>query len=198
MKQAEAKWLKILEEELKKEMDKAPSVVSSHDFGHIIRVWKYVKQISDTNVDWEVLIAATYLHDIGRHYPEGVREHGPLSAVHAKKVLERINFPEDKRENVLISISFHDETFPPEKRTTMESKIVYDADKLDVFGAIGVSRYLIFNALRDKTLKETIDYALEDLPLRFSQLELDKTKEVAESSYEYTLNYFKKLKQETE
>jgi len=199
MKQAENKWLNILENELKKEMDKAPSVVSSHDINHINRVWKYVKQISsDMDVDGEVLIAAAFLHDIGRHYPEGIREHGPVSAPFAEKVLKRINFPSEKIENVIISIKYHDESFPSEKRTTQESKVLFDADKLDVFGAVGVSRYLIFNALRGRTLKETVDYALENLPLRFKRLELEKTKKVAESNYKFALEYFKKLKEELE
>ena len=197
MEQAENKWLVILKDELKKEMKKAPSVVSSHDLGHIKRVWKYVKQIAkDMDVDWEVLIAATFLHDIGRHYPEGVREHGPISAPFAEKVLKRICFPEDKIENTINSIKYHDESFPPEKRPTMESKLLYDADKLDVFGAIGVSRFLIFNALRGKTLNETLDYALDNLPLRFERLELEQTKKIAESEYKYALDYFNKLKQE--
>ena len=75
------------------------------------------KQIAESmNVDWEVLIAATFLHDIGRHYPEGIREHGPISAPFAKKVLERVNFPTEKIENVIISIKYHDESFPSEKR----------------------------------------------------------------------------------
>jgi len=197
MNQAEKKWLKILEDELEKEMNKAPSVVSSHDIHHIGRVWKNVKQTAESmNVDWEVLIAATFLHDLGRHYPKGVGEHGPISAPLAKKILERVDFPTDKIENVIISIKYHDESFPSDKRTTQESKVLYDADKLDMFGAVGVSRYLIFYAMRNKTLKETVEYALKNLPLRFNRLEFDKTKKFAEPNFEFALQYFKKLKQE--
>ena len=197
MNQAEKRWLGILERELKKEMDKAPSFVSSHDINHIRRVWKYAKQIArDMDVDWEVLIAATFLHDIGRHYPEGVREHGSVSAPIAEGVLKRIGFPEEKTGNALISIRYHDETHPYEKRSTTESKVLYDADKLDVFGAIGVSRYLIFNALRNKTLKETVEYVLGNLPLRFEQLELEETRKIGESRFRYALDYFRKLKEE--
>ena len=134
MRQAEIKWLKILEDELGIETSKAPSMVSSHDINHIRRVWEHVKKIAkDMNVDWEVLIAATFLHDIGRHYPEGIREHGPISALFAEKVLKRIRFPREKIENAILSIKYHDESFPSEKRITQESKILYDADKLDVF-----------------------------------------------------------------
>ena len=74
--------------------------------------------------------------------------------------------------------------------------MLYDADKLDVFGAIGVSRYLIFNALRNKTLKETVEYVLGNLPLRFEQLELEETRKIGESRFRYALDYFRKLKEE--
>jgi len=63
---------------------------------------------------------------------------------------------------------------------------------------VGISRYLIFNAMRGKTLKETIEYALENLPLRYQKLELAQTREIARDRYEYALEYFKKLKNETE
>jgi hypothetical protein len=49
MEQAENKWLNILEDELKKEMDKAPSVVSSHDIYCHARtsLSRYVKKTPD-------------------------------------------------------------------------------------------------------------------------------------------------------
>jgi len=199
MEQVEKKWLAVLENELEKEMAKAPARVSSHDVNHIHRVWKYAKQIAkDTDVDWEVLIAAVFLHDIGRHYPEGVGDHGPISAPFAEKVLKRINFPLAKVNNALTSIKFHDETFLSSDRATLESKILYDADKMDVFGAIGVSRYLIFNTARGKTLKETVEYALENIKLKYETLELEQTKKIAEDRYKYVIQYFLDLKKEIE
>ncbi|MFH1850583.1 MAG: HD domain-containing protein [archaeon] len=191
------KWLAVLEKEIKAEMEKAPSVVSSHDINHIKRVWKYAQHIAQgKDIDYDVLAAAAFLHDIGRHYPQGAREHGPVSEPLARKVLERINFPEDKRKNVLLSIKYHDETFPPEKRTTTESRVLYDADKLDVFGAVGISRFLVLNAMRGKSLNETADYALQNLPLRFERLEFPETRTIAWERYEYALDYFRKLKKE--
>ena len=50
--------------------------------------------------------------------------------------------------------------------------------------------------MRNKTLKEIVEYALENLPLRFERLELEKTKKVAEANFIYSLKYFKKLKEE--
>jgi hypothetical protein len=57
-------------------------------------------------------------------------------------VLERINFPRKKREAVLHAIRVHDVGAAPEDRTTLESKILYDADKIDTLGVVGVLRYI--------------------------------------------------------
>lgn len=197
MNEIENRWLTILENELSIEMTKAPSIVSSNNIQHIRRVWEHAKRIAkDMDIDWEVLIAAVYLHDIGRHYPEGINEHGPISAPFAKQVLERIDFPKEKRENVILSIKYHDEFFPSAKRETIESKILYDADKLDVFGAIGVCRFLTLHTSRGKTPIEIADFALKNLPLRFERLELEQTKISAKNQYNYALDYFKKLRDE--
>jgi HD superfamily phosphodiesterase len=195
MHKTEKKWSIILEKALEKEMGRAPSFVFSHDIQHIRRVWGNVKRILATGIkaDMEVLIAAVYLHDIGRHYPAGVGVHGPISAKYAKKALERIKFPKEKISNVLLSISFHDETFPSSKRKSVESKVLYDADKLDVFGVIGISRFILFYSSRGKTLNEIAGHALVNLPVRFKRLEFQSAKRIARANFRYSMNFFKNL-----
>lgn len=197
MEQVEQKWLAILEKELEGEMQRAPAKVASHDVNHIHRVWRNTKEIAkDVRVDWEILIASVFLHDIGRHYPEGVKQHGPISAPFAEKDLQRINFPEGKRNQVIDCIKFHDESFSSSDRPTIEAKVLYDADKTDVFGPIGVFRYLVFNTARGKTLDEVVEYALENIKLKYDSLELARTKEVVKDKYDYAIKYFLDLKRE--
>ncbi|MCL5010843.1 MAG: HD domain-containing protein [Patescibacteria group bacterium] len=199
MIKTEKRWLSIFENALENEMAEAPARVATHDVNHVRRVWKYAKEIAkDMDVDWEVLIAAVFLHDIGRHYPEGVGTHGPISVPFAEKVLREINFPQDKIDDVLVCIKFHDESFTSSERQSLESKVLYDADKTDVFGPIGVFRYLVFNTARGKTLKETADYALENIKLKYKRLELGQTKNVMKNKYNYVINYFLDLKKEIE
>src|SRR3989344_1137538 len=152
---AESKWQAILERELQSEMDAAPAKVESHNESHIRRVWKNAKKIGvGHGVDWETLIAAVYFHDIGRHYPEGTGIHGPISYNFAKKALDRISFPEEKISPALEAIKYHDDDFPNEKRQSPEAKILYDADKIDSLGIIGISRFLSFFSRRGKDARE--------------------------------------------
>jgi uncharacterized protein len=193
----ETLWLAILETELVAEMQKAPNVSEAHNLAHIRRVWRNAGRIAaNLAVDWEVLSAAVFLHDLGRHYPEGSGVHGPVSAPLARQVLERIGFPVEKIEAVTTAIYYHDETFTSQERSSLEARVLYDADKLDAFGAVGVTRSLLFYTRRGKTLTETIAIVKENLPLRFRTLELPETRAYAQELLEYALGFFDRLEEE--
>jgi HD superfamily phosphodiesterase len=142
------------------------------------------------NADLEVLVAAVYLHDLGRHYVDD-KTHGALSAVKAEPVLERISFPEGKRDMVLHAIRAHDVAASPKERTTLESKILYDADKIDTLGVVGILRYI-----RHFYGMKPIDYVLEDIDARWEGLALQETRTLALQDYRYIRDYFAQLKEE--
>lgn len=192
--QAEKKWLSRIVEEYKKEMIKAPAPVSSHNIKHVSRVWENAKRIGQNiRPDWDVLIGASFLHDLGRHYPEGSKIHGPLSARLARPVLIRMKFPREKIPNTLLCIRYHDEQHPSEKRKTLESKILYDSDKIDVYGPIGIYRIITFWKARKKNKRYIIDYALRALPRKYKMLHLEQSKKIAKKDYMYSMNFFRAL-----
>jgi HD superfamily phosphohydrolase YqeK len=184
------RWIPVLENELALEMQKAPSPSEVHARDHILRVLRRCIRLGEKlNADLEVLVTAVYLHDLGRHYiPDKV--HGALSAQKAQPVLERINFPQEKRDAVLLAIRVHDVAASPEDRTSLESKILYDADKIDTLGVVGVLRYI-----RHYYGKKPIDYMLDDIDARWAGLTLPETRNLALRDYEYIKNYFSQLKE---
>jgi HD superfamily phosphohydrolase YqeK len=185
------RWIPVLENELALEMQKAPSLSEVHARDHILRVLRRCIRLGESlNADLEVLVAAVYLHDLGRHYVAD-KVHGALSAQKAEPVLERINFPQEKREAVLLAIRVHDVAARPEDRTTLESKILYDADKIDTLGVVGVLRYI-----RHYYGKKPIDYMLEDIDARWEGLTLPETRSLALQDYKYIKDYFAQLKEE--
>ena len=184
-------WVPVLERELAIEMQKAPAPSEVHAEDHVLRVLKRCIRLGEKlNADLEALVAAVYLHDLGRHYIDD-KAHGALSALKAGPVLERINFPEEKRETVLHAIQVHDVSANPENRTTLESKILYDADKIDTLGVVGVLRYI-----RHFYGKKPIDYVLDDIDARWEGLALQETRTLALQDYRYIKDYFTKLKEE--
>jgi HD superfamily phosphodiesterase len=184
-------WIPVLENELIVEMQKAPSPCEMHGRDHIARVLKRSISLGqELNADLEVLVAAVYLHDLGIHYVLD-KAHGVLGAIKAEPVLERISFPGGKRDAVLCAIRLHDTTAKPDDRTTLESKILYDADKIDAFGVIGILRYL-----RVVYGKVPIDFIIDDIDARWAGLTLPHTRNIALKGYTYIKDYFVQLKDE--
>jgi len=184
------RWIPVLEKELAVEMQKAPSPSEVHAKDHILRVLRRCMLLGEKlDADLETLVAAVYLHDLGRHYIDD-KAHGALSAIKAEPVLERIEFPGEKRDRVLHAIRVHDVSATPEDRITLESKILYDADKIDTLGVVGVLRYI-----RHFYGKKPIDYMLDDIDARWEGLALPETRDLAFKDYTYIKDYFAQLKE---
>ena len=115
---------------------------TAHDGEHIYRVLNNCLVIAsnENNVDYEVLITAALLHDIGRDGK--LKKHNEIGAEMANDFLNTINFPEDKIERVCHAIYCHSNSCYGMQKT-LEAKILYDADKLDAVGVMGISRALI-------------------------------------------------------
>jgi len=184
-------WIPILEGEMHIEYDKAPKEKhsSAHQLDHIERVWKRAEKLGRRlGADMEILVAAVYLHDIGRQY--GLELHGPESAKHAKDALERMAFPEEKRGAVLEAIAKHDYQTPDSERKSPEAKILYDCDKMDAFGDAGIKRYEEFYL---RPGKKTMREIIENIDLRFDTLALPESKELAKADYLKVRGHFEAL-----
>ncbi len=120
----------------------------AHDREHVYRVLNNALRIAkgEGNVNWDVLIASALLHDISR--PEQMVDHRVDHAVHgadkAYAFLTANGFAADFSQQVRQCIRTHRfrKSAPPE---SLEAKILFDADKLDVAGAIGIARTLAYN-----------------------------------------------------
>ena len=114
----------------------------AHDFHHIMRVYRNAELIGKKEgADMEVLLAAALLHDI-IVYPKGsakTSKSADDSADMAEKILQKYRYPEEKIDQVSYCIRTHSYS----KRlvpSTLEGKILQDADRLDAIGAIGIAR----------------------------------------------------------
>lgn len=128
---------------------------SAHDAQHIYRVLYNALAIAktETGVDYDVLITACLLHDIGR--PEQFKDpsvcHAAAGAEKADIFLRNLGMEEDFTKAVCHCIRTHrfSKRQPPE---SPEAKILFDADKLDVTGALGIARTLQYQGKHDTPL----------------------------------------------
>jgi uncharacterized protein len=115
-----------------------------HGFDHIQRVARMAERLAKAEgADLEIVHAAALLHDSKGSDPNsGERlSHHEASALFAAIILREENWPKDRIEAVQHCIRGHryrggEENAP----RTIEAKVLFDADKLDVLGAIGVAR----------------------------------------------------------
>ncbi len=120
---------------------------SSHDREHIYRVLYTALDIAKTEecVNMDVLISACLLHDIGRkeQFEDPRLCHAKVGGKKAFDFLIRSGFEKDFSLHVKSCIETHRfrKDRPPE---SLEAKILFDADKLDAVGAIGIARTLLY------------------------------------------------------
>jgi len=122
-----------------------------HDFDHVLRVYKMAERIAKAEgADLEIIRAAALLHDSRGSAPgDGTArmEHHQTSAKFAAAVLKEKAWAQEKIEAVQHCILAHRFRNPAEKPKTLEAKIIFDADKLDALGAIGVARVIGYAAI---------------------------------------------------
>jgi len=115
----------------------------AHDINHLLRVWQTAQTLLAAYPEADALIvqAACFLHDLvnlPKDHPERAGA-SRLAAHAARAALAQHEFPADKLAGVAHAIEAHSFSAAISP-TTIEAKIVQDADRLDALGAVGLAR----------------------------------------------------------
>jgi uncharacterized protein len=124
-----------------------PAYDAVHGFDHIERVYALCQHIGEREgADMEILLAAALLHDSqGSHPGQGLRsDHHIRSAEFAAQILAMEGWDAERIHLVQHCIRAHRYRRGEEAPKTLEAQILFDADKLDVIGAVGVIRTLAY------------------------------------------------------
>ncbi|HSD84270.1 MAG TPA: HD domain-containing protein [Anaerolineae bacterium] len=127
---------------------------SAHDFDHVLRVVAMADRIARAEgADRNIVRTAALLHDIG--LDGGRAGHETAAAARAKEILLERGYDEVFSEAVAHAIEAHRFRSGPTPQT-LEAQVLFDADKLDAIGAIGVARAFAFGAHRGQRLWGTV------------------------------------------
>ena len=134
---------------------------SAHSMDHVMRVYNLCLHLAeDLDLDLDVLKAASLLHDIARvkedDDPTGDTDHAVLSSKMAAPILQKLDFPEDKIKKIQDCIISHRYRTGNEPKTE-EAQILFDADKLDALGAIGIARSFIWVGRNNAKIYTDVD-----------------------------------------
>jgi uncharacterized protein len=135
-----------------------PPADPAHDFDHVLRVTALAERIARAEgADVEVVRAAALLHDIARGDSSG-RDHAEVAVERVYLILA--HQPPEKVEAVVQAIRQHRFRAGPAP-DTLEARCLFDADKLDSIGAIGVARAFAYSGVIGQRLWDEIapDYA---------------------------------------
>jgi uncharacterized protein len=157
--------LQKLTGKVQKELETAPGC---HDWDHTSRVLHNARIIAEgegrkSNVDMQIVVAAALLHDIGRIEElnnQGKICHADLGFKIAPDILRECGFEDEgKIAKIAECVRRHRYRGKNESPETIEQKIIFDADKLDSIGAVGVARALHFSGRIGSRLHNTEEEA---------------------------------------
>jgi uncharacterized protein len=205
--------MKVIDE-IKNQIEKIMDNDSAHDFEHVMRVYKNAQKIcKKEKANEKLVLSAALLHDIVS-YPKSDKR-SKLSSIHSAKKSEQIlkKYDFSKEEISIITDAIRDHSFSQNKvPSTLEGKILQDADRLDAIGAIGIARVFAtggslkrpFYNIDDpfcKTRKPddktwTVDHFYQKLLNLESLMNTKSGKMEAKKRTRILKNYLKQLKQE--
>ena len=130
-------------------LDESPRQSAAHQPDHLFRVRDRAIDLAEQfekdegrKVDLEILALAALLHDIDEPFDDK-EGHVMMSMGRASEILAKIGYPDERAKRVLSVIAEHSSE-TPSQATSDESLVLFDADKLDGVGAIGIARALVF------------------------------------------------------
>lgn len=195
---------------------------SAHSLDHVYRVYHLCEEIAKTEdtVDLDVLLPAALLHDIARVIEDEDEtrqtDHAVLGAEMSKDVLKKLNYDAELIDEISYCVRTH-RLRSGEVPETIEAQILFDADKLDCIGAVGIARVLMLggkhgqsltmmepvegNTIENGRIKDLdkhspiIEYELKLKKIQ-SKLHTKRAKEIGQDRMKFMDTYFEILKSE--
>ena len=186
---------------------------SGHDYNHTMRVYKLAYNIAiQEHANLEIVSLAALLHDV-----DDVKLTQSINYQNARLLMNKYGI--DKAQEEVIAI-IQDVSFKGNQSkspSTLEGKIVQDADRLDAIGAIGIARAFTFGGNHNRPLyndenpvlnmdeasyrqhkSSTINNFYEKLLLLKDMMNTDSAKRLASMRHQFMLNYLEEFYDEIE
>jgi uncharacterized protein len=154
-----------------------------HSYAHVDRVVKIAAILAEREqADMELVQTAALLHDIGRAVGE---PHNETGAKLASEILKQsTNYPQERIQKIFKIVLRHPIAFR-DRLETLEEKIVWDADKIDLLGVIGIAR--VFHWLGKKPFETAVDTCIEELKPIYNLLNTSSAQRIAKERYQKTI-----------
>jgi len=185
---------------------------ASHDFQHIERVYQNALAILHTEpkADAEVVKIAVLLHDVSdKKYTDSKEQEN--------KLIAELSLNDEKKQHIrdcIAQVSFNGGN--ELEATSLEAKIVRDADRLDAIGAIGIARTFAYGGAKGRKLYDeteearmnmteeayrnkntaSVTHFYEKLLLLKDLMVTEKGKQMAKERHQFMVLFLEQLKNE--
>ncbi|MFO7794414.1 MAG: HD domain-containing protein [Candidatus Nanohaloarchaea archaeon] len=200
--------LQKLKESLKEEFSGYSEIAGgkNYRYQHLETTHKHVCKFQerlDVEVDNKVLEIAALYHDIGRVKDIVYGEMDPFEgneghAEHGAKIVEEYisDFvSKEQLEKIKEIIENHHS-----EASTIEGKIVQDADKVSNFGVFNLWRQIHYSAQHERTLEESLDYfwnkAVSQFENHIEEMHFEETSELARNRLEKHKDTIREIERE--
>ncbi|MGO5066615.1 HD domain-containing protein [Clostridium sp. LCP25S3_F8] len=201
-------------------------ICSAHNLDHVFRVHQLCLLLAkhEKDVDLEILTPSALLHDIARveesRDKTGEIDHAILGSELAGDILRSLDYEEEQIKKIKHCIKTHRFRTGNEPKT-IEGKILFDSDKLDIIGASGIARafmlagqfgqrlipnepiddYLKLNTVENGRIKDVSQHTpFIEYEVKFKKipdkLYTKKAKEISKERLKFMDDYFNRLKSE--
>lgn len=165
-----------------KEFYKKTGVFHAWDHAEMVLFWAKKIASKYDSVNLEVLESAVYIHDIGRSIQD--EGHPKISAEIAKDFLVEQKIASEEIALILEAVSHHDKA-EINKAKSMEAKILFDADKLQIVSLFGFLRCLMWlvnerNMHYNDAIQFLFKYVID---VKENYLQTKEAKEVAKEEF---------------
>ncbi len=165
---------------------------TAHSYAHVDRVVKIAAIIAEKEgADRELVQRTALLHDSGHTVGEPRNETGRKLAEDILK--QTTSYPQGKIEKIAKIVLRHPIAFR-DKLETLEEKVVWNADKMDLLGMIGFAR--VFHWLGKKPFETAADTCFEELKPIYDLLNTSSARKLARARYGRTIAAISALKEE--
>ncbi len=170
----------------------------AHAFDHIERVLQTATIIAETEkANIKIVQAMALLHDYVRD-EVAEEQNASKSAVLAEEILQKFNYTSWEIENISEGIKTHsissDKDLIPQ---SIESKILFDADKLDAVGEIGIARWFMHTSKQGLTIKQASGLYIKTINGLMKKMNgklfTEKGTELIQKDLNKTIEFFEKL-----
>jgi uncharacterized protein len=170
----------------------------AHRMDHLDRVARNARSILACygDADAEIVYLAVLLHDVDQPFDDKAN-HVARSAALAERLLTEIDYPSARRNRVLELIGEHStETISLARPSTIEAKILFDADKLDGLGPFGILRVFALSRQLGRSLPDSIRWYRGKIAIAMPHMQTPEGRAMAERKLPLVETFLSELEAE--